>query len=69
MESTNDVQMLPQTEGKLVVKRDGTKQEFDPNKILHRIKNLAYGLNSEYLTLQEVIDKVATGLSDGKGFH
>lgn len=66
MESTEDVQMEPQTEGKLVIKRDGSKQPFDSNKILHRIKNLAYGLNSEYVTLQEVVDKVATGLSDGK---
>ena len=65
MEASKDVEMAEPT-SRSIVKRDGSKQAFDRNKILERVKSLAYGLNERYVTYDEVIDKVATGLYDGK---
>lgn len=65
MEATKDVEMTAATEGRSVVKRDGTKQPFDRAKILERVKNLAYGLHEEYVTYDVVVDKVASGVYDG----
>jgi len=67
MESQKDIEMMP-PQGRSVTKRDGNKQLFDSNKILHRVKKMAYGLNEEFVTFQEVIDKVTSGLYDSKSF-
>lgn len=53
-------------EGRNVIKRDGSTQPFDKTKILNRVQSLVEGLNKEYVTLDEVVDKVATGLYDSK---
>jgi transcriptional regulator NrdR family protein len=49
-----------------VIKRDGTKQPYEKAKVHNRLKTLAYGLNEEYVTYDEVVDKVSNGLFDGK---
>lgn len=49
-----------------VVKRDGTKQPYEKDKVRKRLETLAYGLNEEYVTYTEVVDKVSNGLFDGK---
>lgn len=66
MEASADVDMSAQTEGRNVIKRNGTTQPFDKSKIEARVKELIEGLDSEYVTLDEVIEKVANGLYDGK---
>ena len=66
MEATEDVDMAVPTSSRTVVKRDGTKQDFDSSKILERVKALAYGLHEEYVTFDEVVEKVSNGVFDGK---
>lgn len=66
MEATGDVDMNTVVETKSVVKRDGSKQPFDKTKILERIKSLTEGLNEEYITYEEVVEKVSNGVYDGK---
>lgn len=65
METVKDVEMIS-PEGRSVLKRDGTKQVFDNDKIKERITNLMQGLNEEYVTYQEVVDRVVSGVYDGK---
>lgn len=57
--------MLPPAEARTVIKRDGSKQVFDKTKIAKRLKALTDGLNTEYVTVDEVIEKVASGLYGG----
>lgn len=68
MEASADVEMADPTAGRTVIKRDGTKQNFDRSKILERIKALSYGLNEEYITFDEIVDKVSIGVFDGTNF-
>lgn len=68
MEATDDVEMAAQSPSRFVIKRDGTRQEFDQAKVLERIKALSTGLNEEFVTYTEVVDKVCSGIYDGKIF-
>lgn len=68
MEASEDVEMSAPTAGRTVIKRDGSKQEFDRNKILERVKALSYGLHEEYVTFDEVVEKVSIGVFDGTYF-
>lgn len=65
METVKDVEMIS-PEGRSVLKRDGTRQVFDNDKIKERIVNLMQGLNEEHVTYQEVVDRVVSGVYDGK---
>lgn len=49
------------TEGRFVLKRNGSQQEMDKAKIRARLSELTEGLNAEYLNLDVVIEKVAAG--------
>ena len=43
---------------KFVVKKDGTEQELDEQKIRNRIDKLVYGLAAEYMGLDGCVEKV-----------
>lgn len=66
MEATEDVEMLDKPSERTVIKRDGSKQVFDKEKINERIKSLTFDLNAEFITVDEIVEKVASGLYDGK---
>ena len=68
MEATADAAMASPSGAKMIVKRDGSKQEFDKEKLLKRLKVLAYGLDEKYVTFDEVIEKVSSGIFEGKLF-
>jgi hypothetical protein len=53
-------------EVKYVTKRDGSKQTIDKTKIKMRLSELTEGLNSEFLNLDVVIEKVYQGTYPGK---
>lgn len=63
---TEDVQMAESTSPRTVTKRNGTKQEFDKDKVFNRLKHLSQELNDEYVKFDEVVEKVANGVYDGK---
>lgn len=65
MEATADATMAAQEESRNVVKRDGSKQPFDKEKILRRVKALSDGLNEEYVTYDAIIEKVSNGIYNG----
>lgn len=48
-----------------VIKRDGSRQEVDPEKIRIRLQQLLQGLNTDFLKLDVVVDKVSQGIYDG----
>lgn len=66
MEATEDAEMAVPVEGRSVIKRDGSKQPIDKTKLIERLKKLSYGLSEEYITFNDVVDKVANGLYDSK---
>ena len=48
-----------------VVKRDGSRQTICTEKIRIRLENLMEGLNTEYINLNIVVDKVSQGIYNG----
>lgn len=66
MEATEDAAMAPSSGAKMITKRDGSKQEFNKEKLLKRLKHFAYGLDEEHVTFDEVIEKVTSGIFEGK---
>jgi len=48
-----------------VIKRDGSRQVVDPSKIRIRLQQLLQGLNTDFLKLDVVVDKVSQGIYDG----
>ena len=66
METTGDIEMPVKPIGRTVLKRDGSKAPFDKEKITQRVKSLAYGLSEKHITVDEIVEKVANGLYDGK---
>ena len=66
MEATADAAMTAQEESRTVVKRDGSKQTFDKEKILKRVQALSDGLNKEYVTYDAIVEKVCNGIYNGK---
>lgn len=47
---------------KYVVKRNGTKQEVNVDKILKHIKRLCWGLNSEYVDAVTITREISKGI-------
>jgi len=48
-----------------VIKRDGSREIVDPIKIKKRLEHLMSGLNSTFMNLDVVVDKVSQGIYDG----
>lgn len=48
-----------------VTKRNGEKQEVDPEKIKNRLVALSYNLHQDYINIDIVIAKVMSGIYDG----
>eukprot|EP00560_Eucampia_antarctica_P002143 CAMPEP_0197837990 /NCGR_PEP_ID=MMETSP1437-20131217/33959_1 /TAXON_ID=49252 ORGANISM="Eucampia antarctica, Strain CCMP1452" /NCGR_SAMPLE_ID=MMETSP1437 /ASSEMBLY_ACC=CAM_ASM_001096 /LENGTH=929 /DNA_ID=CAMNT_0043445485 /DNA_START=185 /DNA_END=2974 /DNA_ORIENTATION=- len=44
-----------------VTKRDGGWERLDRNKILKRIQSLSFGLNSPYLSVENIVDTIVMG--------
>lgn len=66
MEAKEDIDMSAKPDSRTVEKRDGSKQPFDKQKILNRLSVHAEGLDNKYVTLDEVVEKVTSGLYEGK---
>jgi ribonucleoside-diphosphate reductase alpha subunit len=49
---------------KFVLKRDGSKQEINAEKVKARLLNLAEGLNQEYMDFDVIVGKVMAGVYD-----
>jgi hypothetical protein len=70
MQSTSDQTLSKEEpEEKYVVKRDGTKQTLDLQKIKNRFINKAYGLNLTYINFDVLLKKVSDGIYTGKFYH
>ncbi len=48
-----------------VVKRNGERERIQFDKITQRIAKLCDGLNSEYLVVEKIAQKVVEGIYDG----
>eukprot|EP00347_Sterkiella_histriomuscorum_P010004 403339052 len=48
-----------------VIKRDGTKQEIDQDKIRRRMECHMYGLNEKFINKEVVVNKVFSGIFSG----
>jgi ribonucleoside-diphosphate reductase alpha subunit len=48
-----------------VIKRDGSRQPINTEKILHRLSQLTSGLSDHYLNLKIIVSKVSEGLYPG----
>ncbi len=66
METTGDATMAPPSTAKLVIKRDGTKEDFSRAKLEKRLEEFSYGLDKEFVTFKDVLDKVEAGIYEGK---
>ena len=66
METTKDAEMAAETGIQRVVKRDNTRQPFDKQKLYNRLNRLIEDLDKTYVTIDDVVDKVASGVYDGK---
>ena len=51
---------------KYVIKRDGSRQEVDINKIRRRMLCHSYGLNETFINYEVVVNKVFSGIYSGK---
>lgn len=49
-----------------VVKRDGSRQEVDKHKIKKRMLCHSYGLNEQFINYDVVVNKVLSGIFNGK---
>ena len=68
MEATKDVEMTTEIDVRSVAKRDNTKQTFDKQKLYNRLNNLIEDLDKSFVSIDEVVNKVASGVYDGKKF-
>ena len=66
METTKDAEMAAENDKREVVKRDNTRQPFDKQKLYNRLNHLIEDLDKTYVTIDDVVDKVASGVYDGK---
>ena len=66
METTKDAEMAAENDKREVVKRDNTRQPFDKQKLYNRLNHLIEDLDKTYVTIDEVVNKVASGVYDGK---
>ena len=66
METTKDAEMAAETGIQRVVKRDNTRQPFDKQKLYNRLNHLIEDLDKTYVTIDDVVNKVASGVYDGK---
>lgn len=66
METTKDAEMAAENDKREVVKRDNTRQPFDKQKLYNRLNRLIEDLDKTYVTIDDVVDKVASGVYDGK---
>lgn len=48
-----------------VIKRDGSREPLKFDKISNRIKKMTYGLNSDFIDVLEISQKVIAGIFDG----
>lgn len=51
---------------KYVVKRDGTRQPVNLDKVRARFVNKAAGLNMDYINFDVIVQKVSSGIYQGK---
>lgn len=66
-ENTTSVpEQTPGAEIRYVIKRDGSKQPIDLNKIRNRFVNKAHDLNQNYINFDVIVNKVSTGVYNGK---
>ena len=56
---------LTNSEQKYVIKRDGTKQIINQDKIRQRLSNLSDGLNTKYINFDVIVNKVYQGIYSG----
>lgn len=51
-----------EAEEKFVIKRDGTKQPLNLNKLRERFVNKAAGLNMDYVNFDVIVAKLKSGI-------
>lgn len=68
MQQTDTTSVEPTTEDtvKYVIKRDGKRQPVNVDKIRARFSNKVYGLNMDYINLEIIVQKVVSGIYQGK---
>lgn len=67
MDSTSEPTEVPTV--KYVVKRDGTRQPVNLEKVRARFVNKASGLNLDYINFEVIVQKVASGIYQGKVYQ
>jgi transcriptional regulator NrdR family protein len=66
MQSSTTTYIQSESQEKYVTKRDGSKMPLNIEKIKKRLQTLAKGLSEEFLNLDVIVNKVATGIFSGK---
>jgi transcriptional regulator NrdR family protein len=61
-ESNFDASSPSEAEEKFVIKRDGTKQSLNLNKLRERFVNTAAGLNMDYVNFDVIVAKLKSGI-------
>ena len=65
--SENAIDQLPDDPNvRYIVKRDGSRQPIDLKKIRNRFVNKAHDLNQDFINFDVIVNKVATGVYNGK---
>ena len=57
------------TPQRLITKQDGTKIPFEKDQLKKHLQSFLKGLNEKYINLDIVVEKVASGIYNGKSNH
>lgn len=65
-ETAKNSETIVATAAKMVIKSNGESQEFSVEKLKKRVSHLLEGLSTEYMAIDQCIDKVAKYAQSGK---
>jgi transcriptional regulator NrdR family protein len=68
MQTSNQIEEVSEPIVKHVIKRNGSQQPIDIEKIRNRFVNKAYGLNMNYINFDVIVNKVSEGIYSGNNY-
>ena len=69
MQENNSITFEEQASRRIVTKRDGKQEQYDPQILWNYLKSSLSGLNEANFNLDMIVDKVSKGLYNGKCSH